>query len=209
MVYQHRGGGCYETNTSFYLLVQALGFDVTLHQGRLLLGPRATPPYHHMMMTVKFDTGTWIADVGFGKGGRYPIPHGLDEPWTDPHGVFTTKLLDDGSTDVVRNGISLYRFSDEPAEPRDFRQTMWWYQTNPRSPFLQNLFCFLPLENGWVSLRDDELIVARGTEKTTELLADDAAVLEAYEKWFGIRLDKRPVPSRYNNNSLRFALDDD
>jgi N-hydroxyarylamine O-acetyltransferase len=73
---------------------------------------------------------------------------------------------------------------------------------------LQNMFCSLPLEDGWVVLKDDLLAVTRGKETTTEKLADDAAVLDAYEKWFGITLDKRPTPSPYLRASVRMAFEE-
>ncbi|BCL27589.1 arylamine N-acetyltransferase [Streptomyces aurantiacus] len=209
IVHQRRGGGCYELNAAFYLLLQSLGFEVTVHQGRIRFGSRATPPYHHMMLTVAVDGVRWIADIGFGKGSRHPLLVDSDDLHEDAHGVFSTRRVDHRSVEVSRGGVPQYVFSEEPTELSDFAQTMWWYRTFPGSPFLQNIFCSLPLENGWVSLRDDELTLTSGKQKTTEKLADDDAVVAAYRKWFGMKLDKRPVPSPHTTNAIRFSFEQD
>ncbi|AWW37558.1 MULTISPECIES: arylamine N-acetyltransferase family protein [Streptomyces] len=208
VVHEHRGGLCGEINTAFWFLLRSLGYDVTLHQGRVHIGDGVTtPPYHHILMTVAVDGQRWIADIGFGKSSRQPLRLGTEDAQPDPHGEFHVRRLDRRSVEVLRNGTPQYVLHEEPVELIDFRQTMWWYRTSPDSPFLQNLVCSLPLENGWVSLRDDVLTVTTGDERRTEKLADDAAVLAAYDKWFGIRLEERPVPSPHLNNSLRFSFD--
>ncbi|MGW3725255.1 arylamine N-acetyltransferase family protein [Streptomyces sp. NPDC000851] len=210
VVHEHRGGLCGEINTAFYFLLRSLGFDVTLHQGRVQIAEGVTTaPYHHVLMTVAIDGVRWIADIGFGKSSRHPLRLDCDELQPDPHGEFRTRWLDRRSVEVQRNGTPQYIVYDEPVELIDFRQTMWWYRTSPDSPFLQNLVCSLPLENGWVILRDDVLTVTTGGERRTEKLPDDAAVLAAYEKWFGIRLEKRPAPSPHMNNAIRFSFDSD
>lgn len=210
IVHQHRGGLCGEINTAFHLLLKSMGFDVTLHQGRVHIpGGGTTAPYHHVVMTVAVDRTRWIADIGFGKSSRRPLRLDCDGPQPDPHGEFTTRRLDRRSVEVLRNGTPQYILYEEPVELTEFHQTMWWYRTSPDSPFLQTLVCSLPLEDGWVILRDDLLTVVSGDQKRTERLADDAAVLDAYEKWFGMRLEKRPVPTPYTNGSLRFSFDSD
>ncbi|MFH9134328.1 arylamine N-acetyltransferase [Streptomyces sp. NPDC017524] len=208
IVHQHRGGLCGEINTAFYLLLKSMGFDVTLHQGRVHIpGGGTTGPYHHVVMTVTVDDTRWIADIGFGKSSRRPLLLDRVKPQLDPHGEFVVRRLDRRSVEVLRNGTPQYILYEEPVELTDFRQTMWWYRTSPDSPFLQTLVCSLPLENGWVILRDDQLTVVSGDRKQTEQLVDDDAVLAAYEKWFGMKLEERPVPTPYTNDSLRFSFD--
>lgn len=208
VVYQRRGGGCYEINTAFYLLLAALGFPVTLHQCRVWISGRFTAPYNHVMMTVRFpDTGLrWLVDVGFGKSSRYPTRLGASEPQQDPHGRFTTLRAERNATDVFRNGLLQYRFDHRPAELPDFRQHLWWYRKHPASPFLQNLFCSLPTRDGRVTLQGDRLTVLAGGHQTTETMRDDEAVLEAYRRWFGFTLDQPPKPGRYANDSMRMSF---
>ncbi|MEU5404137.1 arylamine N-acetyltransferase [Streptomyces sp. NPDC005963] len=210
IVHRRRGGLCGEINTAFYILLKSMGFDVTLHQGRVHLPDGGTTaPYHHVVMTVAVGGTRRIADIGFGKSSRRPLLLDCDEPQPDPHGEFTTRRLDPRSVQVLRNGTPQYVLYEEPVELADFRQTMWWYRTSPESPFLQTLVCSLPTEDGWVILRDDLLTVITGDRKHTERLTGDAAVLGAYEKWFGMKLEKRPIPTPYTNDSLRFSFDSD
>ncbi|MEV6851348.1 arylamine N-acetyltransferase [Actinoplanes sp. NPDC051411] len=208
VVYQRRGGGCYEINTAFYLLLLALDFPVTLHQCRVWISGRFTAPHNHVLMTVRFpEDGTrWLADVGFGKSSRYPVRLGTPEPHVDQHGRFTTGRPEDGATDVYRNDVLQYRFYDEPAELPDFRQNLWWYRTHPASPFLQNMFCSLPTEDGRVTLQGDRLTVLDGGRQTVEILAGDDAVVEAYQWFFGISFDKPPVPGPYADDSMRMSF---
>lgn len=205
---QRRGGGCGEINTAFYFLLQSLGFDITLHHGRVWIGGKLADPYNHVMATVEIDGSSWIVDPGFGKGPRHPVLLDSEEPQKDPHGSFSTRRPNDRWVDVLCNGKPQYRFHTGPAELADFEQVLWWYRTSPDSLFLQNLFCSMPLEDGWVLLKDDVLTVTRGGESRTEKLADDETVLEAYEKWFGMKLDKRPKPSPFLKKTVRMAFEE-
>jgi N-hydroxyarylamine O-acetyltransferase len=208
VVYQRRGGGCYEINTAFHLLLQALGFPVTLHQGRVWIRDRFTAPHNHIMMTVRFtDPGSrWLVDIGFGKSSRFPVRLGTTEAQDDPQGRFSTRCPGPGTTDVYRNDVLQYRFTDEPTDIADFRQNLWWYRTHPASTFLQNMWCSLPTEDGRVTLQGNRLTVVDGGRRTVETLSDDAAVLEAYRHWFGFTLDAPPTPSPYADDSMRMSF---
>lgn len=208
IVHARRGGGCGELNSAFLFLLRALGFTVHLRHGRVWIGGRLRDPYNHMLLMVEIEGRRWLVDVGFGKGSRYPISLDTAEAQDDPHGAFSVRKVDDRATDVLRDGKPQYRVYDDPTSLSDFDQAVYWYRTSPDSMLLQNMFCSLPLEDGWVVLKDDVLTITRGKETTTEKLADDAAVLNAYEKWFGITLDKRPTPSPYLRTSVRMAFEE-
>lgn len=198
IVYEHRGGGCGEVNTSFYFLLLALGFNARPHHGRVWFGDHLHGPYNHIVGTVEIDGEHWIVDVGFGKISRYPLLRNDGTPQKNRHGEFSVRRVDDRTTDVYRNGTPQYRFyEDEVDLERDFDQVVWYFRFSPDSPTLQNLVCSRPTEDGWVTLKDDVLILVTGKERTVEKLADDGEVLAAYEKWFGFKLEQRPVPSPY------------
>ncbi|RBQ09698.1 acetyltransferase [Micromonospora sp. LHW51205] len=208
VIRQRRGGGCFEINTSLFFLLRALGFAVTLHQGRVWLSGRFNGPHNHLMLTVDLpETGSrWLVDVGFGKNSRFPFRLDAAEPYVDPHGRFATRRVEPGVVDVYRNDALQYRFHDEPADLADFRQNLWWYRTCPDSPFLRNMFCTLPTADGRVTLQGDVLTVIAGDRRSVETLTDDDALLEAYRRWFGIVLDKPPTPSPYADQSSRMAF---
>ncbi|MEV8019162.1 arylamine N-acetyltransferase [Streptomyces sp. NPDC086554] len=208
IVHQRRGGGCGEINTSFFYLLETLGYSVRLHHGRVWIGGELKAPYNHLLVSAEIDGRRWIVDTGFGKGSRYPLAMDTADAQPDPHGEFSLRAVDDRSTDVLCNGKPLYRFYDDPVTLSDFDQVIWWYRTSPDSLLLQNMFCQLPLDDGWVLLKDDVLSITRGKETTTEKLADDAAVLAAYEEWFGISFDERPTPSPHRSSSVRMAFEE-
>ncbi|MEU5404138.1 arylamine N-acetyltransferase [Streptomyces sp. NPDC005963] len=208
IVHRRRGGACGELNSAFFFLLEALGFNVHLRHGRVWIDGRLRDPYNHMLLTAEIEGRHWLVDVGFGKGSRYPISMDTPEAQSDPHGAFSVRKVDDRATDVLRNGKPQYRVYDDPTSLADFDQTIFWYRTSPDSMLLQNMFCSLPTEDGWVLLKDDVLTVTRGRETETERLADDSAVLGAYEKWFGITLDERPTPSAYLRDSVHMAFEE-
>lgn len=204
-----RGGACGELNSAFAYLLRALGFRVGLRHARVWIGGRLRDPYNHLVLAVDIDGRQWLADVGFGKGSRYPVPLDTPQAQDDPHGAFSVVKVDERATDVLRDGKPQYRVYADPVEMSDFDQVIYWYRTSPDSMLLQNMFCALPLaEGGWAVLKDDVLTVTRGKETTTEKLADDAAVLAAYEKWFGVTLDERPAPSPYLRGAVHMAFEE-
>lgn len=64
IVRQHRGGVCYELNTSFYLLLNAMGFDVQQVCG--IVRPGETE-FDHVATWIHLDEGDFLADVGLGN----------------------------------------------------------------------------------------------------------------------------------------------
>ncbi|MEU7612602.1 MULTISPECIES: arylamine N-acetyltransferase [unclassified Micromonospora] len=209
IVYQRRGGGCGEINTSFHYLLESLGFDITMHQGRVWLGQEFTPPYNHSVSTVRFGDDRWLVDVGLGRSSRYPLLLESPQPQDDPHGTFSTKRVADNATDVYRADVLQFRFYDEPIVASDGMQVVWWYRTSPDSPFLKNLSTTLPTENGRVILRENKLVVIDGDQRRIERITNDEDLLAAYDKYFGITLDKPPVPSPHANKSMRMSYEQD
>lgn len=63
IITRHRGGVCYELNTSFYNLLCVLGFDAHQISGSVQPGEDM---FSHVATLVHLDEGDFIADVGFG-----------------------------------------------------------------------------------------------------------------------------------------------
>nr|BFE58107.1 arylamine N-acetyltransferase [Dactylosporangium thailandense] len=183
IVRRRRGGGCYETNPAFGLLLTALGYDVAILPGRVFRPGGLGPPYCHLALRVTVGGVPWLVDTGFGRNSRRPLRLDDPGPQADPHGVYRVR---DG--EVTCDDRPLYRVDDRPAELDDFRPTLWWWRTSPDSPFLQDVFCSLPTETGRATLRGRRLTV----DGTATELTDDAAVFAAYRKHFGIDLDRLP-----------------
>src|SRR5215475_7208653 len=66
IVEHNRGGFCYELNGAFSMLLQALGFQVTLLSARVPLADGSdSPEFDHLTLRVDLSE-PWVADVGFG-----------------------------------------------------------------------------------------------------------------------------------------------
>ncbi|MFB7653644.1 MULTISPECIES: arylamine N-acetyltransferase [unclassified Streptomyces] len=193
IVQERRGGGCYEVNPALSFLLRGLGYEVSLMPGRVWIKGELTAPLCHLALKVRADGQDWLVDVGFGRNSRYPLSLESDAVQEDPHGAFRLTPADDGGVDVRSGDALQYRVYDVPCAVSDFGPTLWWYRTAPDSPFLQNLFCSLPTENGRITLKEDQLTHVVGGERESRRLSGEAEIREAYDKWFGIRLERLPV----------------
>ncbi len=80
LLHSRRGGYCYEHNTLFAGVLEALGFEVTLLTARVVVGADRieSRPRTHMALLVEVpgDPQPYLADVGFGAIGALlePVP---------------------------------------------------------------------------------------------------------------------------------------
>jgi N-hydroxyarylamine O-acetyltransferase len=204
VVRRRRGGFCYELNGAFAALLSALGFSATLLNARAFTPAGLGPPYDHLALRVEVEVdvavggaadggGVWLADVGFGRFSNLPLRLDVgDADQADPVGVFRIVEQPDGDLDVLMNGEPQYRLDPRPRALGDFEATCWWHQTSPKSLFTRSLVCSLLTESGRVTLSDRTFVRTTGTERDERVLTDDADVLAAYRKHFGITLDRVP-----------------
>ncbi|MEU1624278.1 arylamine N-acetyltransferase [Streptomyces sp. NPDC020096] len=191
IVRKRRGGGCYEVNPALAFLLRSLGFTVDILPGRVHRPDGLGPLLGHLALRVQLDE-PWLVDTGFGRNSRHPLRLGSREVQRDPHGEYQLVPTESGAIDVLLNGKPLYQIEQQPVRIADFGPSLWWYRTAPDSSFLQALFCSVRTENGLVTLKGNHLSRVDGEERSKEVLPDDAAVLEAYKKYFGFGLDKLP-----------------
>ncbi|WP_079042342.1 arylamine N-acetyltransferase family protein [Streptomyces aureus] len=191
----HRGGFCYEVNTAFAVLLKALGYRVSLLQARVF-GPEGKPgiPYDHMALLVEtVDGARWLADVGFGDHGHFPLRYEDRGDQADPGGVFRLVDTAEGDVDVLRDGKPQYRMELRPRRLADFAVGAWYHRTSPDSHFPRSLVCSLLTEEGRITLSDRKLITRAGGERDERVLDGEDEVRGAYRDLFGIELDALPV----------------
>lgn len=192
LVERRRGGFCYELNGAFAALLTALGYRVTMLAARVLLDPeRIGPLFAHLALRV--DLGEpWLVDVGFGSFCRYPLR--LDErgDQPDPDGTFRVVERGDGDLEVLQDGQPQYRLETRPRTLADFAPTCWWQQTSPESHFTRSLTCSRLTGDGRITLSGNRLIRTVDGNRKEERLGSDAEVLAAYQRHFGITLDRVP-----------------
>lgn len=183
IVRRRRGGLCFELNGAFAALLREIGFAVTLHPASVFEGEASSRAFSHVALVV--DLGRpWLVDVGFGAGPAGPLR--LDCPSPD------VQTAPDGDLDVFAGGRPLYRLEARPRELADFEAMCLWQQASPDSRFRRATICTMATTTGRVTLSNDRLIVTSEGSRSDTRLQDDASLLDAYRRHFGIELCLAP-----------------
>ena len=188
LVAGRRGGYCFEQNTLFRAVLEALGFAVTALSARVRTNTTTIRPRTHMLLRVDFPEGPFLADVGFGGDG--PL-HPLAlvpgrESWVGASGH---RLRREGDLWVLEgNGtgewMDLYAFTLEPQHLVDFEMANHFTSTWPESPFVNNLVAQRSWPEGRVTLRNRSLVLQEGRAAWPQEVRDPEHLLEVLEKHF-------------------------
>jgi N-hydroxyarylamine O-acetyltransferase len=144
-----RGGYCYEQNGLFKRALTALGFQVQGLMARVLwMIPAGSPPRprSHMVLGVRIDGETWLADVGFG-GCVLTAPLRLfsDEVQATPNGAFRIVDAPDlGGERQVQADLSgkwspTYQVATGLWADIDYEQANFYTYAHPSSHFTWSL----------------------------------------------------------------------
>ena len=192
MIVERRGGFCYELNTLFGHLLQALGYRVEFLSARVWNGSQWGPDKDHMALRVEADAGSWLADVGFGES--FLVPLRLESDLVQEAGFTSFRLLkdDDGwimqaqrDPDQWDHG---YRFTLESHAPESFREMCNYQQTSPDTTFTQRVVCSRATLRGRVSVAADRVILTEGGVRQETPLADAASFRAALAEHHAIEV---------------------
>jgi N-hydroxyarylamine O-acetyltransferase len=144
IIYQPRGGYCYEVNGLFSMALNALGVDYYFVGARPMFYP-ARRPKTHMVIIAILDGQEYLCDLGFGNYGiRAPIA--LSEiNKTIPQDYDNYKLYcDDGKNYVLQalvdgEWVSQYGFDLYPHELLDFMPANFYNSNSPDAIFVKQL----------------------------------------------------------------------
>jgi N-hydroxyarylamine O-acetyltransferase len=147
LVRRRRGGYCFEHNTLFLAVLNALGFSVFPCEARVRMGSTEVSSRSHMLLLTRLEGTTWLCDVGFGgEGLLHPVP--LDGA---AHSQFqnTYRVTEEGGLRVLQSfhhggWEDLYAFLPEPRFPIDFIVGNHYTSTYPESRFVKTLTAQLP-----------------------------------------------------------------
>jgi N-hydroxyarylamine O-acetyltransferase len=190
IVRQRRGGFCYELNGLFAILLQQLGFDVTLLSARVTTADGGFgPEYDHLALLVQLEE-RWLVDVGFGDSFHRPLR--LDEPGEQEDGRRAYRLDFDGTNYTLyqRDGLAAwqpqYIFSGRPRRFGEFDEMCLYHQTSPDSPFPNKRLCTQATVDGRITVSNQRLIISQNGARQEQELPDKAAFTAALQHYFGI-----------------------
>ncbi|MGB3799764.1 MAG: arylamine N-acetyltransferase [Lewinella sp.] len=196
VVQERRGGYCFELNTLYAALLEALGYTVKSVLARVLLrNPEDTPPRTHLTNLVKLDDGWFLTDVGFG-GLTSRVPLRLDHPdgVDDGDGIIRIIPRQHDEYLVQRKTDSgwqnQYRLESREAIPADIKLGNYYTHSHPDSHFVQHRFIGKFTETGRIGLFDNEFSERCGIEVIhREAVPDGPEWIAFVRKRFGLPLD--------------------
>jgi N-hydroxyarylamine O-acetyltransferase len=145
LVWRRRGGYCFEQNLLLAAALRALGAEVDLHFGRVLLGaePQAPRARSHLLLAVTIGDRKLLADVGFGGGTLLdPLPWGPGE--VHEQAGWRYRVLERHTEHVLqsmRDGVwvDVCSYLPDPVPAVELEPANWWTATNPGSRFVSGL----------------------------------------------------------------------
>jgi len=192
VVDQRRGGFCYELNGAFAALLAALGFEVTMLEGRANTDDSPGVPFDHLTLRVTIGEDSYLADVGFGAFSDEPLDFADREDQQDTAGVFRIVDRDDGWVDVLQDGARTFRFSPTSHVLQDFQPGCTHHQTSPDSHFPKRTVCSLRTARGRVTVSELTLTeTTDGTKTINEVPAGELGRLLDHR--FGVVLDAAAI----------------
>ena len=195
LIYERRGGYCFEQNRLLGSVLSAVGFQVTNLAARVLWDiPEGTiTPRSHMLLQVDIDGEKYIADVGFG-GFTLTAPVSLtpDIEQSTPHEPF--RLLATDHTLIMQAYIaqewkSLYRFDLQEQQLADYEVSNWYISTHPNSLFVTTLIAARPDSDCRYALRNNQLTTHYLDGRTERRVLSTVTELRTtLENLFGLKL---------------------
>jgi N-hydroxyarylamine O-acetyltransferase len=178
IVRRRRGGWCYEMNGVMGWALEQIGFDVMRMSGGVMRVRAGDAQLgNHLCLLVCLDE-RYLVDVGFGGSLAEPLPLRTLEREDRPYRLGLSEA-DDGYwrfAEIARGGEAFsFDFRAAPADEALLARKCTFLQTDPASPFVQNLVVQRRTADTHVSLRGRVLqsIHATGVDKKLLSSADE------------------------------------
>lgn len=188
-----RGGYCFEHNVLLAAALVALGYDVTLLAGRVLVGADGPRPRTHLALQVTLDGRRWLVDAGFGRT-TLNGPLAIDDPGVqllagDPYRLTDVggELLLQASRGSGRVWTDLYVLDRTPVLMADVEMANYFVATHPSSHLRQAPIVLRPTALGKRSLAGTRLVIDEGERQIDRQLAP-AELDGILRQEFGIEL---------------------
>jgi N-hydroxyarylamine O-acetyltransferase len=190
LVTARRGGYCFEQNTLFAEVLRAVGFEVVPLAARVRWGSTAPTARTHMLLDVRVDGQSYLADVGFGstspvraiplEPGEHETSHGRLRLRAEPGNYLVLEMVTDSGW------TSLYAFTREEHHAVDFEVANHYTSTHPSSHFTQSPRIALTTPAGRVVFSDGELCHRVGFETVSRQRCTGDELVVALREHFGM-----------------------
>lgn len=185
LIYERRGGYCFEQNLLLRSVLTSLGFQVTNLAARVLWNlPKGTiTPRTHMLLWVDIDGEQYISGVGFGGLTlTTPLSFIPDIEQSTSHEPFRLIVTDRTYTMQAYIGQewkSLYCFDLQEQQLPDYEVSNWYISTHPNSLFVTTLIAARPDSDCRYALRNNQLTMHHLDGRTERRILITATELRA------------------------------
>lgn len=191
ILFEERGGYCYEVNGLFAMALEAIGVAYRFVAARPMFYP-ARRPRTHMAIVATIEGVAWLCDLGFGSYGiRAPLR--LDRPGVavqqdddvfmltrEANGEFLLAAQLDGEW------VKQYGFDLSPQEWIDFHPANYLNSNHPEAIFVQKTLVVLHRPTGRSILLGDRLKTIEGGRVEVQTIEPDRRAATLAEV-FGLR----------------------
>lgn len=199
LIFDGRGGYCFEQNLLFSHVLRALGFRVTTLVARVLWNrpDEDVTGRTHMLLRVDIEGQAYIADVGFGgQTPTGPLRLDVDLEQATPHEPFRVAAAGDGfklQSKIGEAWRTLYRFDLREEVQPDYEIANHYTSTHPNSPFVKSLRVARAADRRRYALLNNELAVHHLNGPTERrVLRRVTEVRHTLEDVFRLRLPDSP-----------------
>jgi N-hydroxyarylamine O-acetyltransferase len=173
IVARHRGGYCYELNGLFAVLLDELGFEITLCSAfEIGADGGRGPDFEHLRLLVRTTDGPFLADVGNGASWTGPVPlepgtHGRTRLHRDGELWWAERRTFDGGWERE------WAWTLQPRELAEFLPRCRYQEQDPGSHFVQRRLAALATDGGRISVVNGVLKETEGDHQTGRPLDPD------------------------------------
>jgi N-hydroxyarylamine O-acetyltransferase len=191
IIQQNRGGFCYELNGLFSLLLQYLGFKVTLLSAQVAREDGTFGrEFGHLTLLVQ-DSNNWLVDVGFGDSFLYPLK--LESGIENIQRKQRYKLIRSSEDWVLYQYKQYWKpqycFQLIPRKLADFQTVCDYNQTNPQSIFKQRLICTRLTHDGRVTLSERKFIIHQKDQRNEQIIENPCEYKQILKTHFQIQFN--------------------
>jgi len=199
LIYDRRGGYCFEQNLYFLHVLKQLGFTARGLTGRVIIRKPLShiTPRSHMLVLVELDGKEYICDVGFGgQTVSGPLLLNIEHPQKTPHEDYRILQVEKGylmQAKIKEEWVNLYVFDKNTQYLIDYQVANWYTSTHPNSHFTKTLIAAKTGEKCRYNLQNNELTIHYLNKNSEKMvLQNPEEILNCLQDIFNLDLSNLP-----------------